>query len=48
MAKILFAQEIYFPFQSIAKLSAFLKQSGHKVDLIIGEGNKSASSPRAR
>ncbi len=39
MAKILFAQEIYFPFQSIAKLSAFLKQSGHKVDLIIGEGN---------
>ena len=39
MAKILFVQEIYFPFQSIAKLSSYLKQAGHKVDLIIGEGN---------
>lgn len=40
MAKVLFAQEIYFPFQSIARLSAYLKQAGHVVDLVIGEGKK--------
>lgn len=36
MAKVLFAQEIYFPFQSIARLSAYLKQKGHEVALVIG------------
>ena len=36
MAHILFAQEIYFPFQSIARLSAYLKQKGHRVSLVIG------------
>lgn len=40
MAKVLFAQEIYFPFQSVARLSAYLKQAGHAVDLVIGEGKK--------
>ena len=40
MAKVLFAQEIYFPFQSIARLSAFLKRAGHEVDVVIGEGEK--------
>lgn len=37
VAKILFAQEIFFPFQSIARLSAYLKQRGHKVVLTIGD-----------
>lgn len=40
MAKILFCQEIYFPFQSTSKLSAFLKRAGHQVDVIVGEGQK--------
>ncbi len=40
MAKVLFAQEIYFPFQSIARLSTFLKKAGHEVDVIVGEGEK--------
>ena len=40
MAKVLFAQEIYFPFQSIARLSAYLKLNGHKVDLVIGSEDK--------
>lgn len=40
MAKVLFAQEIYFPFQSIARLSAYLKKAGHAVDLVIGEGKE--------
>ncbi|MBL7196557.1 MAG: B12-binding domain-containing radical SAM protein [Candidatus Omnitrophica bacterium] len=37
MAKVLFAQEIFFPFQGIARLSAYLKQKGHKVILVIGD-----------
>lgn len=37
MAKVIFAQEIFFPFQSIARLSAYLKQRGHKVVLVIGD-----------
>ncbi len=40
MAKVLFAQEIYFPFQSVAKLSTYLKQAKHEVDLVIGNENK--------
>ena len=40
MAKVLFAQEIYFPFQSIAKLTAYLKKEGHEVDLVIGNEKK--------
>lgn len=40
MSKILFAQEIYFPFQSTARLSAYLKHKGHKVDLAIGNEDK--------
>ncbi len=40
MAKVLFAQEIYFPFQSTARLSAYLKRSGHEVDLVIGTKDK--------
>ena len=40
MAKVLFVQEIYFPFQSIARLSAYLKQEGHEVDLVIGDGQR--------
>ena len=40
MAKVLFAQEIYFPFQSTTKLSAYLKQRGHQVDLAIGDDRK--------
>src|SRR3990167_3264447 len=40
MAKVLFSQEIYFPFQSISRLSAYLKLKGHSVDLIIGGGEK--------
>lgn len=43
MAKILFAQEIYFPFQSIAKLSAYLKQAGQVVDVVIGDEDKIVS-----
>lgn len=37
MAKVLFAQEIYFPFQSTARLSAYLKRTNHKVELAIGD-----------
>lgn len=37
MANVLFAQEIYFPFQSIARLSAYLKKAGHNVGLVIGD-----------
>ncbi len=40
MAKVLFGQEIYFPFQSTARLSAYLKQEGHEVDLVIGNEKK--------
>ncbi|MCK5214135.1 MAG: radical SAM protein [Candidatus Omnitrophica bacterium] len=40
MAKVLFAQEIYFPFQSIERLSAYLKHSDNEVDLIIGDEQK--------
>jgi radical SAM superfamily enzyme YgiQ (UPF0313 family) len=40
MAKVLFAQEIYFPFQSIAKLTAYLKREGQEVDLVIGNEEK--------
>ncbi len=43
MAKILFAQEIFFPFQSIAKLSAYLKLKGHEVDLVIGDEHRIAA-----
>ncbi len=35
MAKVLFVQEIYFPLQGIERLSAYLKQTGHVVDLFI-------------
>ncbi|MBF0106973.1 MAG: B12-binding domain-containing radical SAM protein [Deltaproteobacteria bacterium] len=40
MAKVLFAQEIYFPFQSTARLSACLKKAGHEVVLSIGDERK--------
>lgn len=40
MANVLFAQEMYFPFQSTARLSAYLKQKGHNVNLIIGDEEK--------
>ncbi|MBF0104003.1 MAG: B12-binding domain-containing radical SAM protein [Deltaproteobacteria bacterium] len=40
MAKVLFAQEIYFPFQSTARLSASLKKAGHRVSLAIGDEQK--------
>lgn len=40
MAKVLFAQEIFFPFQSTARLSASLKAKGHTVELSIGDENK--------
>ncbi|MFQ5751945.1 MAG: B12-binding domain-containing radical SAM protein [bacterium] len=40
MAKVLFIQEIYFPFQSTSKLSGYLKEKGHQVELFIGEGQK--------
>ncbi len=40
MAKVLFAQELYFPFQSIARLSSYLKNAGHEVFLIIGDEEK--------
>ena len=42
MAKVLFAQEIYYPFQSTARLSAYLKQRGHQVDLVLGDEKKIA------
>ncbi len=40
MAKVLFGQEIYFPFQSVARLSAYLKEKGHDVRLAIGDERK--------
>src|SRR3989338_8361551 len=40
MAKVLFVQEIYFPFQSAARLSAYLKQRNHEVYLVIGNEKK--------
>lgn len=40
MAKVVFVQEVYFPFQSTAKLSAYLKQNGHEVNLAIGDEKK--------
>jgi anaerobic magnesium-protoporphyrin IX monomethyl ester cyclase len=36
MAKILFAQEMFFPLQSTQALSAFLKRGGHSTDIAIG------------
>jgi radical SAM superfamily enzyme YgiQ (UPF0313 family) len=36
MARVLFAQEMYFPIQSTQCLSAYLKQAGHKTDIAIG------------
>ncbi|MFA6091736.1 MAG: radical SAM protein [Elusimicrobiota bacterium] len=43
---VLFAQEIYFPFQSTARLSAYLKSKGHAVRLIIGDEKKVAAAAR--
>ncbi|MCD4830518.1 MAG: B12-binding domain-containing radical SAM protein [Anaerohalosphaeraceae bacterium] len=40
MANVLFVQEIYFPFQSTSRLSAYLKNKGHQVDLVIGDEKK--------
>jgi anaerobic magnesium-protoporphyrin IX monomethyl ester cyclase len=40
MAEVLFVQEIYFPFQSTARLSAYLKQKGHKTGLVVGNEKK--------
>ena len=40
MANVLFVQETYFPFQSVAKLSAHMKSVGHDVCLSIGESEK--------
>lgn len=39
MAKILFLQEIWFPFQGVMSLSASLKQAGHKTKVAIGKDN---------
>jgi len=36
MAKIVFAQELYFPIQSTQCLSGYLKRSGHSTDVAIG------------
>ena len=36
MAKICFAQEMYFPLQSTQALSAYLKDAGHQTDIAIG------------
>lgn len=47
MANVLFAQEIYFPFQSTARLSAYLKDKGHKISLVIGDEKKVADAARA-
>jgi radical SAM superfamily enzyme YgiQ (UPF0313 family) len=43
MAKIIFAQEHYYPFQSVAKLSAYLKSVGHQVCMAIGSVEKIVS-----
>ena len=40
MAKVLFAQEFYFPIQSISRLSAYLKSRNHRVELVIGGPEK--------
>ena len=42
MAKILFAQELYFPIQSTQCLSAYLKRAGHQTDVAIGNPNEVA------
>lgn len=36
MARVLFAQEIFFEFMSTMALSAYLKRAGHQVDIVIG------------
>ncbi len=36
MTKVCFAQEMFFPLQSIQTLSAYLKRRGHPTDLAIG------------
>ncbi|MFA5138758.1 MAG: radical SAM protein [Elusimicrobiota bacterium] len=46
MATVLFAQEIYFPFQSTARLSAYLKRRGHEVRLVIGDEEKVVAAVR--
>lgn len=46
MANVLFAQEIYFPFQSTARLSAYLKAKGHKVNLVVGDEVKVVDAVR--
>lgn len=40
MAKVLFAQEIYYPFHGTSRLSAYLKQNNHMVVLVIGDERK--------
>ena len=40
MAKVTFAQEMYFPLQSTQALSAYLKHAGHEVDLAIGSASE--------
>ncbi len=36
MARVMFAQEMYFPIQSVQCLSAHLKRAGHQTDVAIG------------
>jgi radical SAM superfamily enzyme YgiQ (UPF0313 family) len=46
MAKIMFAQEMFFPLQSTQALSAYLKRAGHETDLAIGSPEEIVSYAR--
>jgi anaerobic magnesium-protoporphyrin IX monomethyl ester cyclase len=37
VAQVLFVQHVYYPYQSVMRLSAYLKHRGHKAELIIGD-----------
>ena len=43
MAKVVFAQELYFPLQSVQCLSAYLKRAGHTTDVAIGRPEEIAA-----
>ncbi|MFH0936556.1 MAG: radical SAM protein [Candidatus Woesearchaeota archaeon] len=40
MTKVIFVQNLWFPFEAVGTLSAALKNAGHKVGLSIGEDEK--------
>lgn len=47
MARVIFVQDIYYPYQSTARLAAYLKSHGHQALMAIGDDKKVISEIRA-